>query len=115
MIFLVRLNQGKYSFLIVTNTNIRTIRPANLSSIGMEENKNTGETKVAAINNIVWSTLLAIFNMILLGLYLVNMYADGPAKARITSNTSTNIARDAIFTTILLCGPSACMARFTHF
>lgn len=53
MIFLVRLNQGKYSFLIVTNTNIRTIRPANLSSIGMEENKNTGETKVAAINNIV--------------------------------------------------------------
>lgn len=43
------------------------------------------------------------------------MYADGPAKARITSNTSTNIARDAIFTTILLCGPSACMARFTHF
>lgn len=52
IIFLVRLNPGKYSFLIVINTNIRTIRPANLSSMGIEENKNTGETKVAAINNI---------------------------------------------------------------
>ena len=53
MIFLDRLNPGKYSFFIVINTSIRTIRPVSLSSIGMEENKNTGETRVAAINNIV--------------------------------------------------------------
>ena len=52
MIFLVRLNSGKYSFFIVINTSIRTIKPASLSSMGIEENKNTGDTKVAAINNI---------------------------------------------------------------